>query len=76
MPYLHWETELRLGNQEMFESDHWNMSELFLDYFKKRWEMEKEKLYGSENESLENKDFIYAPNLAREKCGELFSGMK
>jgi hypothetical protein len=38
--------------------------------------MEKEKLYGSENESLENKDFIYAPSLAREKCGELFSGMK
>jgi hypothetical protein len=76
MPYLHWETELKLDNHDLFESDHWNMPELFLDYFIKRWEMEKEKLYGSENKTDVNKDFIYAPRLARDKCVELFSGMK
>ena len=37
MPYLHWETELKSDSQALFESDHWKMSELFLDYFKKRW---------------------------------------
>ncbi|WP_340122734.1 hypothetical protein [Methylobacter svalbardensis] len=76
MPYPHWETELNPGNQELFESDHWNMSELFLDYFKKRWEMEKEKLHVPENEIDENKNFIHAPSLAIDKCVELFIGMK
>jgi hypothetical protein len=76
MPYLHWETELKFGNQELFESDYWNMSDLFLDYFKKRWELEKAKLHNPENESDDNMDFIYAPNLAKEKCIELFIGTK
>lgn len=70
MPYLHWETEIKLGTQELFESDHWNMSELFLTYFKMRWEMEKEKLYPSTQED-EIKDFIYAPAAAKQKCTEL-----
>lgn len=48
------------------------MTELFLDYFKKRWEMEKEKLYGPDNELVEKNDFIYAPSLARDKCVNLF----
>jgi hypothetical protein len=49
------------------------MAELFLDYFKTRWEIEKEKLDGTaEKEVVENKDFIYAPASAREKCIELF----
>jgi hypothetical protein len=49
------------------------MAELFLDYFKTRWEMEKEKLYGAiGKEVAENKDFIFAPASAREKCIELF----
>jgi hypothetical protein len=75
MPYLHWETELKFSDQTSFESDHWNMAELFLDYFKKRWEMEKEKLYDEAgNESIENNDFIYAPSSARKKCANLFYG--
>ncbi len=76
MPYLHWEMELKPDSHELFESDHWNMTELFLDYFKKRWEMEKTKHNGSENESVESNNFIYAPTLAREKCIELFNGKK
>ena len=74
MPYLHWETGLNFSEQTSFESDCWNMAELFLDYFKTRWEMEKEKLYGTTGkEIVENKDFIYAPASAREKCIELFT---
>lgn len=76
MPYLHWETELIFGDQEQFESDHWNMSELFLDYFKKRWEMEKEKLSALGNQDNGPEDFIHAPASAKEKCLELFIGMK
>jgi hypothetical protein len=76
MPYLHWETELKLGNDELYESDHWNMSELFLDYFKKRWAMEKEKLYAPQNGSVENQYFIYAPASAKDKCVELYIGKK
>jgi hypothetical protein len=73
MPYLHWESELKLNNQTSFESDHWNMADLFVDYFKKRWEMEKEKLYDSTgNELVENSDFIFAPVSARKKCSDLF----
>ena len=73
MPYQHWETELKFSNQASFELDHWNMVELFIDYFKKRWEMEKEKLYdATEKELVDNNDFIYAPASAREKCIELF----
>jgi len=75
MPYLHWETELKSGNHELFESDHWNMSELFLDYFKKRWDMEKEKLYAQKNQDIHSEDFIHAPAAAREKCAELVIGM-
>ena len=76
MPYLHWETEFKSDNQALFESDHWKMSELFLDYFKKRWEMEKEKLYIAGNQNIESQDFIHAPVSAREKCAELFMEMK
>ena len=73
MPYLHWETGLNSSGQTSFESDCWNMAELFLDYFKTRWEMEKEKPCGdTEKELVENKDFIYAPASAKEKCIELF----
>jgi hypothetical protein len=75
MPYLHWETELKSGNHELLESDHGNMSELFLDYFKKRWDIEKEKLYAQGNQDVHSKDFIHAPAAAREKCAELVIGM-
>ena len=76
MPYLHWEMEFKSGNQALFESDHWNMSELFLDYFKKRWEMEKQKLYEAGKNEGESESFIHAPKSAREKCTELFTEMK
>jgi len=75
MPYLHWETELKSGNHELFESDHWNMSDLFLDYFKKRWEMEKAK-FNPATESDDNKTFLHAPSLARDKCLGLFAETK
>ncbi len=41
MPYFNWESELKVGSQPSFESEHWNIADLFLDYLKKRWEMEK-----------------------------------
>jgi hypothetical protein len=52
------------------------MSELFLDYFKKRWEMEKEKHFEAGNQEGEPKNFIHGPKSAREKCTELFTEMK
>jgi len=74
MPYLHWETELKLNNLTSFESDHWNIADLFVDYFEKRWAMEKEKLYDTTgNELVEYNDFIYAPTAARKKCSNLFN---
>lgn len=72
MPYLNWESELKFGSQLSFESEHWNLADLFLDYFKKRWEMEKEKLHDTAgNEHLENNDFIYAPASAKQICSNL-----
>jgi hypothetical protein len=48
------------------------MADLFLDYFKTRWEMEKEKHRDAAGgELVENSDFIYAPISAREKCSDL-----
>ncbi len=77
MPYLHWENDLALGGQALFETEHWNLSELFIDYFKKRWDMEKEKHSLAKNDALvEDQDFIYAPAAAKETCRELFAGMK
>jgi hypothetical protein len=73
MPYLHWETELKLNSEASFESDQWNIADLFFDYFKKRWDMEKEKLFSPDgNEAVEKSDFIYAPISAKKKCSDLF----
>ena len=73
MPYLNWESELKSGSQFSFESEHWNLADLFLDYFKKRWEMEKEKHHGAAgNEELENSDFIYASASAKHCVPILF----
>jgi hypothetical protein len=73
IPYLYWETELKLFNQEMFELDRCNMSDLFIYNFEKRWNLEKVKCYGLENEIVDNKDFIYAPKLAKPRCLKLFN---
>ena len=72
MPYLNWESELKYGSQPSFESENWNLADLFLDYFKKRWEMEREKHHDvTGNEQVENGDFIYAPASARQICSNL-----
>ena len=72
MPYLNWESEFKFGSQPSFESEHWNMAELFLDYFKKRWEMEKEKQHDSTgNEQVEDSNFIYAPASVKQLCSNL-----
>ncbi|MDD5460266.1 MAG: hypothetical protein PHG00_01330 [Methylococcales bacterium] len=72
MPYLNWESELKTEIQPSFESEHWNFADLFLDYFEKRWEMEKEKhLDAAGNELIENDNFMYAPASARQKCSGL-----
>jgi hypothetical protein len=72
MPYLNWESELKFGSQSSFESEHWNVADLFLDYFKKRWEMEKEKHHDADgNRHTENSDFIYAPATAKQICSTL-----
>jgi hypothetical protein len=74
MPYLNWETVFKPGNQNTFESDDWNMADLFIDYFKTRWEMEKSRLPvdGSVGKEDEDADFIYAPATAKKQCSELY----
>jgi hypothetical protein len=72
MPYLNWESEFKSGSQPSFESEHWNLADLFLDYFKKRWEMEKEKhqdVVGKEQ--VEDNNFIYAPASVKQLCSNL-----
>jgi hypothetical protein len=72
MPYLNWESELKLGSQTSFESENWNFADLFLDYFEKRWEMEKEKHHDAVgNKQAENSVFIYAPAAAKQICSNL-----
>jgi hypothetical protein len=72
MPYLNWETDLKfVDSQASFESEHWNFADMFLEYFKKRWKMEQEKLHETENTPVENSSFIYAPTSAKQKCSAL-----
>jgi hypothetical protein len=74
MPYLNWETVFKSGNQNTFETDDWNMADLFIDYFKTRWEMEKSRLSidYSTGKDGEDTDFIYAPATAKKYCSELY----
>jgi len=71
MPYLHWETTLKQGGQSAFESEDWNMADLFFDYFATRWAMEKSRLDDGTGQA-ESADFIYAPATAKQRCSELF----
>jgi len=74
MPYLNWETVLKLGNQNSFESDDWNMADLFFDYFKTRWEIERSKLSAGDNSGqAEPADFIHAPAAAKKLCLTLYN---
>lgn len=68
MPYLHWHSELRRDTSYFFESEKWNMPDLFLDYFQRRWMIEKNKLAKADKENLPYHDFLHAPALARKKC--------
>jgi hypothetical protein len=68
MPYLHWESELKQDPGYFFESEKWNIPDLFLDYFQRRWMLERNKLGKADKESLTYNDFLYAPALARKKC--------
>ena len=68
MPYLHWQSELKCDTSYSFESEKWNMPDLFLDYFQRRWLVERNKLEQADKENLAYNDFLYAPASARKKC--------
>ncbi len=68
MPYLHWQSELKPDPNYFFESEKWKMPELFLDYFQRRWMIERNKLSKANKENSTYNDFVYAPALARKKC--------
>lgn len=71
MPYLQWESDLKLvENQTSFESEHWNFADMFLNYFKKRWELEKDTPHAA-TESGHDSNFIYAPASSKEICSTL-----
>jgi len=71
MPYLHWQSELKSDSGYLFESEQWSMPDLFLDYFHRRWMVERHKLTTVDNEKAPYNDFIYAPASARKKCFSL-----
>ena len=61
MPYLHWQSELKCDTSYSFESEKWNMPDLFLDYFQKRWIAERKKLDQADKENLAYKDASIGP---------------
>ena len=73
MPYLHWHSELKCDTNYSFEfeSEKWNMPDLFLDYFQRRWIAERKKLDQADKEKLAYNDFLFAPASARKKCTSL-----
>ncbi len=72
MPYLKWHSELNDSNHESFETDHWKFTDLFVDYFRKRWNFEKNRINQlSPDEQKENTDFIFVPPSAKSKCSML-----
>ncbi|MGR9071844.1 MAG: hypothetical protein ACU833_02135 [Gammaproteobacteria bacterium] len=75
MPYLRWSSEFKNGCQSSFETEHWDFARLYLDYFRKRWELEKE-INGVDIEKEQDKvvNFIYAPASAKTLCTKLGIG--
>ncbi len=72
MPYLKWQSELKNSDTPSFESDHWNVPDLFTSYFQKRWYIEKAKIVDiDQNLNEQHSGFIYAPVSASVKCSEL-----
>ncbi|MCK9395277.1 MAG: hypothetical protein M0Q44_06785 [Methylobacter sp.] len=73
MPYLHWQSDLKQDTSYFFESEKWNMPDLFLDYFQRRWMVERNKSSKADKENLPYEDFLYAPASAKKKCSSLNS---
>ncbi len=73
MPFLKWQSELTYNrNKPAFESENWNIPELFIDYFHKRWDFERQRIgIGTENEPVEHVEFLYAPASAKKNCSML-----
>ena len=71
MPYLHWQSELKYVTDYSFESDNWNMPDLFADYFQRRWNAERKKLNKANQEKSDYPDFLYAPASAQKICTRL-----
>ncbi len=72
MPYLKWQSELKGSDKFSFESESWKLTDLFVDYFRKRWDFEKERINHLEPEELkENSDFLFAPASAEKQCSML-----
>ncbi len=71
MPYLHWQSDLKHDTSYFFESEKWNMPDLFLDYFQRRWMIERNKLAKADTEHSPYNDFLYAPVSSRKKCVSL-----
>lgn len=68
MPYLHWQSDLKNDNCYFFESEQWNMPDLFLDYFHRHWMIERHNLTMADKDKSPYNDFVYAPASARKKC--------
>jgi hypothetical protein len=74
MPYLNWETVFKSAHQNTFETEDWNMADLFIDYFQTRWEMERARLpTDGAGEGNDAADFLYAPAISKKRCSELYS---
>ena len=72
MPYLKWQSELKLSDKFSFESENWKLTDLFVDYFRNRWNFEKNRVDQlPPDDKKENTDFIYAPTWAKMKCSML-----
>ena len=77
MPFMKWQSELKYSDQPSFESEHWNITNFFLDYFQKRWDLEREKIDNIAGDELEESDdFLYAPVSAKKNCSALMSRHK
>ncbi len=68
MPYLHWQSDLKNDSCYFFESEQWNIPDLFLDYFHRHWMIERHNLTMADKDSSSYNDFVYAPVSARKKC--------
>ncbi|MGR9014111.1 MAG: hypothetical protein ACU83U_10750 [Gammaproteobacteria bacterium] len=68
MPYLHWQSDLKNDTSYFFESEHWGMPDLFLDYFHRCWMIERHNLTVADKEKSAYNGFVYAPASAKKKC--------